>query len=136
MDMESLWSAQTGEHAIIIVAMEPTVETPIFSLEQARALLPEVKHLTAEAVLRAEALAAQLHGIAENDPEYANLSGALREVVDSWAEQVRSLGLEAKGPWLVDFDNGEGYYCWSYPETTIAHFHGYDDGFAGRMTIQ
>ena len=49
---------------------------------------------------------------------------------------VQSLGLEAKGLWLVDFDNGEGYYCWSYPEPTIAHYHTYDAGFAGRITIQ
>jgi serine/threonine protein kinase len=38
--------------------------------------------------------------------------------------------------WLVDFDNGQGYYCWSYPEATISHYHAYDDGFAGRMSIQ
>jgi len=38
--------------------------------------------------------------------------------------------------WLVDFDNGEGYYCWSYPEPAITHYHGYDDGFAGRISIQ
>ena len=37
---------------------------------------------------------------------------------------------------VVDFDNGEGYYCWRYPEETIGHYHGYDDGFAGRMKIQ
>ena len=43
---------------------------------------------------------------------------------------------QAKGLWLVDFDNGEGYYCWSYPEPAITHYHGYDDGFAGRISIQ
>jgi len=64
------------------------------------------------------------------------LSEALRDVVTGWAEEVRSLGLEAKGLWLVDFDNGEGYYCWSYPESAITHYHGYDDGFAGRISIQ
>jgi hypothetical protein len=117
--------------------MEPESEIPpIFSLEQARALLPQVKHLTADAVRQAETLASQLHGLAEDDPQHVSLSAALREVVEGWAEQVRSLGLEAKGLWLVDFDNGEGYYCWSYPEPTIAHFHGYGDGFAGRMSIQ
>ena len=30
---------------------------------------------------------------------------------------------------------GEGYYCWSYPEETIGHYHGYDEGFAGRIPI-
>ena len=49
--------------------------------------------------------------------------------MDGWAGEVQSLGLEAKGLWLVDFDNGEGYYCWCYPEETVAHYHGYADGF-------
>jgi hypothetical protein len=109
---------------------------PIFSLQEARALLPDVKHLTADAVRQAETLAAQLHGLSEDDPEHTTLSQALRDVVNGWAEDVQSLGLQAKGLWLVDFDNGEGYYCWCYPEETITHYHGYAEGFAGRMTIQ
>jgi hypothetical protein len=109
---------------------------PIFSLAEAAELLPHVKHVTAEAVRRAEALAAQLRGLAEHNPEHASLSEALRTVVNGWADEVRALGLEAKGLWLVDFDNGEGYYCWSYPEPSITHYHGYDEGFAGRISIQ
>ena len=108
---------------------------PIFSLAEARELLPQVKHVTADAVRRVAALAAQLHGLAEDDPDHAPLSAALRGVVDEWAEQVQLLGLEAKGMWLVDFDNGDGYYCWSYPEPTIAHYHGYREGFEGRLKI-
>jgi hypothetical protein len=115
--------------------MANSEERPIFSLIQARALLPQVKHLTADAVRRAESLAAELQGIAEDDPVHAQLSSALREIVNGWADQVRALGLEAKGLWLVDFDNGDGYYCWCYPEETIGHYHGYDDGFAGRIPI-
>lgn len=108
----------------------------IFSLAEARALLPQVKHLTADAVRRAETLAGQLQGLAEDHPEHISLSESLRDVVAEWAEEVRALGLEAKGLWLVDFDNGEGYYCWSYPEPAITHYHGYEDGFAGRISIQ
>jgi hypothetical protein len=115
---------------------ETSDSAPIFSLAEASELLPHVKHLTAEAVRRAETLAAQLRGLAEDNPEHASLSEALREVVNGWAEEVRALGLEAKGLWLVDFDNGEGYYCWSYPEPAITHYHGYGDGFAGRISIQ
>src|SRR5262249_37358613 len=103
---------------------------------QARDLLPQVKHLTAEAVRRAEALAAQLLGLAEDDPQHASLTEAIREVVNGWAEEVRALGPEAKGLWLVDFDNGPRYYCWCYPEPAIAHYHGYAEGFAGRVKIQ
>jgi hypothetical protein len=116
--------------------MPSTEPRPIFSLQAARDLLPHVKHLTADAVRRAETLASQLYDMAEDDPEHASLSAALRDVVNGWAAEVQSLGLEAKGLWLVDFDNGEGYYCWCYPEETIAHYHTYDDGFAGRIRIQ
>jgi len=125
------------EGRIIIIAMQPTREDhPIFSLQQARALLPDVKHLTADAVRQTESLASQLNGLEEDDPDYVSLSAALQQVVNAWAEQVHSLGLKANGLWLVDFDNGEGYYCWSYPESTISHFHAYGDGYAGRMSIQ
>lgn len=110
--------------------------TATFSLRQARELLPEVKHLTADAVRQTESLAGQLQGLAEDDPDHATLSVALRDVVEQWANRVQALGLEAKGVWLVDFDNGQGYYCWSYPEPTISHYHGYGEGFAGRMSIQ
>jgi hypothetical protein len=108
----------------------------IFSLAQARALLPQVKLLTADAVIRAEAISAELQGLSEGDPVHLRLTEALREVVDGWAVAVRALGLEAKGLWLVDFDNGDGYYCWKYPEPAISHYHGYEDGFGGRIPIQ
>ena len=109
---------------------------PIFSLQDARALLPRVRAITADAVIRADALAEELQRIPEHDAAHGQLSGALRDIVNGWADAVRALGIEVKGLWLVDFDNGEGYYCWCYPEATIAHFHGYDDGFQGRMKIQ
>ena len=109
---------------------------PIFSLEEARALLPRVRALTADAVIRADALAEELQRLPEQDPAHAELSDTLRDIVNGWADAVRALGIEVKGLWLVDFDNGEGYYCWKYPEETIAHYHGYDEGFAGRISIQ
>ena len=109
---------------------------PIFALDEARALLPRVRQLTAEAVLRAEALTEELQRVPEHDPAHGQLSDALQEIVDGWAGKIRALGIEVKGLWLVDFDNGEGYYCWKYPEDTVAHYHGYDEGFAGRISIQ
>jgi hypothetical protein len=114
----------------------PSASRTIFSLQQARELLPQVKHVTADAVRAAEGLAAQLQGMPQEDPEHATLSAALNDIVTGWAEQIQTLGVEPKGLWLVDFDNGQGYYCWCYPEETVGHYHGYDDGFAGRMSIQ
>jgi regulator of sirC expression with transglutaminase-like and TPR domain len=96
--------------------------TRVFTLEEARALLPRVKELTSDAVLRYGQLASEL----EQERE---------AVVREWMHEVRSLGLEIKGLWLVDFDSGAGYYCWKYPEPAINHFHGYDEGFSGRLPL-
>jgi hypothetical protein len=116
--------------------MSMSAERPVFTLEEARAILPRVKLVTADAVQQAESLSARLQTVAEDDPEHEALSAALRDVVNGWAQELQTLGAEPKGLWLVDFDNGVGYYCWRYPEPGITHYHGYSDGFAGRVTIQ
>ena len=59
-----------------------------------------------------------------------------QRVVGEWAEAVMGLGIDVKGVWLVDFDNGSGYYCWQYPEESLQYFHGYEDGFRGRVKLQ
>jgi len=96
----------------------------IFSYEEAAALLPEVQRLTADAVQEVEALA--------NDAP----RDEAQQIVGRWAESVMKMGIEVKGLWLIDFDNGSGYYCWQYPEEALQYFHGYDDGFGGRVKLQ
>jgi hypothetical protein len=59
-----------------------------------------------------------------------------QRVVQRWAESVMGLGIDVKGVWLVDFDCGSGYYCWQYPEESLQYFHGYEDGFRGRVKLQ
>jgi hypothetical protein len=49
---------------------------------------------------------------------------------------MEAFGVEVKGAWLVDFDTGAGYYCWQWPEEELSYFHGYDEGFEGRIRIQ
>jgi regulator of sirC expression with transglutaminase-like and TPR domain len=105
------------------MASDGDADRKIFTLEEARALLPQVRALTDEAVSR-----------------YARLGDRLEEereaILRDWARQVQALGAEIKGPWLVDFDSGAGYYCWKYPEPALDHFHGYEEGFAGRLSLQ
>jgi len=98
-------------------------------------MLPQVKAMTADAVRRVEGLAAQLQQIPETDSSRATIESKVEAAIRDWSVAVEALGLEAKGLWLVDFDNGEGYYCWCYPEDTVSHFHDYDGGFRGRMKI-
>ena len=116
------------------MAKAPTTRR-VFTLGEARALLPKVKNITAEAARQAKALVDAMDDLEETDPKRLQLGAEMKAMVDGWAERLRVMGLEAKGLWLVDFDNGEGYYCWSYPEEALAHYHGYEDGFAGRIKI-
>ena len=81
---------------------------------------------------------------AEDDEELADLQrarmlySALRETV----EQIESTGAEVKGvvEGLVDFyswmdDRTEVMLCWKLGEATIEHFHGLEDGYAGRKPV-
>jgi hypothetical protein len=106
----------------------------VFSLEQAQSLVPLIRRITRAAFEQIERRLPQLtHAEGAKREE---LEGEVHAIFDAWQEKLRRLGGVTKGMWLVDFDNGEGYYCWRYPETEIAHFHGYKEGFLGRTKLQ
>ena len=98
------------------------VRKKIFSYEEAAALLPQVLQLTTSAVAVVDELTTT------NPEDY-------ERVVTEWAESILDMGIEVKGLWLVDFDSGGGYYCWRYPEPALEYFHGYEDGFGGRVKL-
>ena len=106
-----------------------------FSLDEASRLLPSVKLVTAEAVREAEELSRELRQHGEAHPKHDALTEQLDSVVSRWASRLKELQVEAKGLWLVDFDNGDGFYCWKYPEQSLSFFHTYEDGFAGRLPV-
>ena len=99
----------------------------VFTYEEAVRLLPEVRRLTDVAYREVEAVA----GGAASEAAQAEVEA----VVTRWAHELMNRGLEVKGLWLVDFDNGSGYYCWQHPEEGLQFFHTYEEGFRGRMRI-
>ena len=106
-----------------------------FTLREARSLLPVVKRITQEAVDQVETLKEKIEAV---DPEPAHrpyYEQELSKIVERWSQKSLKLGCEPKGLWLVDFDNGEGYYCWHYPEEDVEFFHAYEGGFSGRTPI-
>jgi len=107
-----------------------------WSLEAARAILGDVRSRTERAAGQVEAI---LTEVADREPESAERQAAdleVQRIIANWARAMEALGLEVKGPWLVDFDSGSGLFCWRWPEEKLEYFHGYDEGFAGRIRIQ
>jgi hypothetical protein len=96
----------------------------LFTYEEAAALLPEVQRITAVAVDEVEHLG-----------ESEEMLEQYQTIVGRWAEEILRLGIEVKGLWLIDFDSGSGYYCWQWPEPGLQFFHGYEDGFRGRVQL-
>jgi len=113
--------ASGGAELVVLTAPQKK----IFTLEEARTLLPKVKELTSDAVFKFARISES--GEAEEERQ---------GIVGEWAREIVALGAEIKGLWLVDFDSGAGYYCWKYPEASLDHFHGYEEGFAGRLPLQ
>jgi hypothetical protein len=107
----------------------------IWTYEEALAHFPVVRELTRQAVQQVEALFNRVQSREEMEERRDEIETAYQNIVAAWADEVASLGCVVKGMWLVDWDSGDGYYCWKYPEETISHFHTYEDGFAGRIPI-
>ncbi|MEZ4271637.1 MAG: DUF2203 family protein [Myxococcota bacterium] len=106
-----------------------------FTLEEAEELMPEVQRLTEAAAQKVEALLLEGRDLVRDSSEHKALGEVIQGIINDWATAIVALGAEVKGLWLVDFDSGQGYYCWKHPEETLAYFHTYDAGFSGREPI-
>jgi hypothetical protein len=110
-----------------------SAEKKTFTYAEAQALLPEVSELTREAAQTVEQVKADM---VEQGASEEKIRAQVDRIVGAWAGALVARGLEVKGLWLVDFDNGSGYYCWRHPEPSLQFFHTYEDGFRGRVRIQ
>jgi hypothetical protein len=128
----------------------------LFTLEQAEALLPQVRDelLAMQAVKRElDGLRTQLAHVAESSTGNGHvkdenaLAGQRRraeELVDQLNERllrINGWGVELKGvdEGLIDFpserDGRVVYLCWRLGEGAIAWWHEIDAGFAGRQPL-
>lgn len=107
-----------------------------FLLEDAEALLPIIYRLTDEANREMRRLVQCLENLPDKKSDRAReVEAQVDGLIERWQKKVSRLGAQPKGLWLADFDNGDGYWCWKFPETSIQHYHGYQDGFTGRRAI-
>lgn len=107
-----------------------------WSLDAAREILVDVRENTARAVADVDERIAKREATGPGTAARDAIDAEIRDIVSRWARAMEALGLLVKGPWLVDFDCGKGLYCWRWPEEKLEYFHGYEEGFAGRVRIQ
>ena len=107
----------------------------IFTLEEARALMPQVMATTEPVYTLAASLAEELSQAEDSSDEEraSDLRERLQTLVQSWQQSMQDLEADVKGLWLVDFDSGDGYWCWAYPEEELNHWHSYEGGFRSRI---
>lgn len=108
-----------------------------FSLAEATNLLPLIYRITEDASKLVRSRVNRIEALKGSNPMLASdIETEINSIANNWQKKMTRLGVHPKGLWLADFDNGQGYYCWKFPETEIRFWHGYQDGFSGRIEIQ
>ena len=119
-----------------VAQIVPFNEQRVFTLSEARALMPLIIKITTAAHKKLEPLRRQLRTTIVTDDEAARgLEQAYRKVVQDWIDKLQRLGVTASNLWVVHFDTGDGHLCWRYPELRLASFHLYGDCENGRRSI-
>jgi hypothetical protein len=114
-----------------------TRENPrVFTLAEAEELFPIVWRITRTAYEELEPYRRALHNSPPLSAQLKQVEKRYEAIVRRWVCKMERLGLVVKGLWLVDFDTGDGYLCWKFPELRIGHYHGYDEGFGGRRRLR
>ncbi len=112
-----------------------------FTLDEAKALIPELVERADRIVpIRAELaslLAGQRRGEPVPVPEVKALEARLSEELDWFTE--RDIHVKGHAPLLFDFPMrtaaGDVFLCWLEGDRDLEWFHAVDQGFAGRRPI-
>ena len=111
-------------------------ESRVFSLAEAEALFPLVRNITETAWRELEPVRRKLESMAPVNPQIHEIERRYEAIVKRWMAKMTRLGLVVKGLWLVDFDTGDGYLCWKFPELKIGQYHGYHEGYTTRRPLR
>ena len=111
-------------------------EPRIFTLAEAQALFPLVRSITQASYAELDPVRQQLAAMIPSNPQIHAVEKLYETIVRRWVAKMERLGLVIKGLWLVDFDTGDGYLCWKFPELKLGHYHTYEEGFSGRRPLR
>ncbi len=108
-----------------------------FNLQEAQQLLPVIFKLTKKYSEDVTSLMDRLNALGSETPGLEDkIELQVNDLIQAWQNKVTKLGALPKGLWLLDFDSGDGYFCWKFPERQIQFWHQYQDGFSKRIPVE
>lgn len=123
-----------NEHPLVQIVSHD--EPRVFSLREAEELFPLVRSITDAAWRELEPVRHRLEAMVPTNPRIREVEREYEAIVKRWMAKMSRLGLVVKGLWLVDFDTGDGYLCWKFPELRIGHYHSYHEGYTARRPLR
>jgi hypothetical protein len=116
-----------------IVQIGAVDQPRLFTLSEARQLLPLVRKVTEVAHRNLTPCRDRMRQMLNCDPRLAALECEFEAEVRKWVARMLRLGVMVPDLWQVGFDTGEGYLCWRFPELAARIFCGYVDDFDARQ---
>ena len=121
--------------AEVIASISPPGAARQFSLSEAKQVLPILRKITQASAQELSPCQGQMSNLLDCDPRQESLREDFEQIVRKWISQVQRLGLRVSGLWEVEFDTGDGYFCWRHPELRLAYFRYYAESFSRRRPI-
>ena len=120
----------------VIVQIGSPADSKLYVLSEASELLPVVRKITESAYERLSELDERLELMLLCDPRRTGIVDEYEKIIRKWIASITRLGAIPNGLWWVDFDTGEGYLCWRFPELKIGYFRDYDCEFDDRIPVK
>ena len=94
-----------------------------------------VRKVTCRAVGDFDPVRERYRNLLDCDPRKSQLALQYEKVIRLWMTKMERFGLVVRGLWAVDFDTGEGYLSWKYPELCLAFFVDSEDPHLTRRRL-
>ena len=107
----------------------------VFSLAEVRALFPLVQRITRHAYFELEPVRRRMARLVPGHPAQREVEAVYETIVRRWLGKMQRLGLLVRGLWLVDFDTGDGFLCWRFPQLKVGHYYAYGKAYTDRRPI-
>ena len=107
----------------------------LFNLDEAQEHFPLVQTITSKHQIQLAPIQSRLNLMLSNDPRRAAIEVEYEKVVSMWMHKIQQLGATVQGLWVVEFNVGEGYLCWRYPELSLNYIRLKGQIFSSRIKL-